>query len=344
MTRDIETSFKPVKKLIPFRNQTGAMSPSFLYTSYGVAWLGEKVHSFMTKELIAMPFKPASYGESRDHLTRENESWTAQTIVYQTELACTPAEVKVSGGMIYAVGMGSVSYNLPRAGRQAMWYIGSQSTNVGMQQGPIRNLNHFLAIWAKPRNAHNGSDEFDLNTLYCKLSYHYQTYEITVHGPDGSILKADPVGERTNFTQEDKIINILEFEKDVAWADASIEANPKYFPGQAPASVSRFEDWGLYIPTGQISYVIGLSPGKKFDDFRDPTTFRNGLDSMHRLLFNNALETLLVSDSGGEEVVGKRVVTSIGIVVVPLIVHILAGFLGLVFVCLGGVFLVYRII
>ena len=61
---------------------------------------------------------------------------------------------------------------------------------------------------------------------------------------------------------------------------------------------------------------------------------------MHKLLFNNALETLLVDDSGGEEVMGKRVVTSIGIVVVPLIAHILAGFLGLVVVCLGGVFLV----
>jgi hypothetical protein len=83
-----------------------------------------------------------------------------------------------------------------------------------------------------------------------------------------------------------------------------------------------------------------LSPGKKFDDFRDPMTFRNGLERMHKLLFNNALETLLVPDSGGEEVVGNRVVRSIGIVVVPLIAHILAGFLGLVVVCLGGVFLI----
>ena len=60
---------------------------------------------------------------------------------------------------------------------------------------------------------------------------------------------------------------------------------------------------------------------------------------MHQLLFNNALETLLVPDSGGEEVVGNRVVRNVGIVVVPLIAHILAGFLGLVVVCLCGVFL-----
>ena len=101
VTRDIETSFKPLKKLIPFDDQREAMRPSFLYPSYGVSWLGEKVHSFMTKELIAIPFKPASYGEDRDHLTRGNESWTTQTSVYQTELACTPSEIKASEGTKY---------------------------------------------------------------------------------------------------------------------------------------------------------------------------------------------------------------------------------------------------
>ena len=63
--------------------------------------------------------------------------------------------------------------------------------------------------------------------------------------------------------------------------------------------------------------------------------FRNGLDRMHKLLFNNALETLLVPDPGREEALGSRGVRSIGIVVVPLIAHLLAGFLGLVVVCLA---------
>jgi len=89
VTRDIETSFLPLKKLILFDEQRVAMSGSFLYTSYGVAGLGEKVHSFMTKALMATPFQPASPGEGQDHLTHGKESWTAQTRVYQMELACT---------------------------------------------------------------------------------------------------------------------------------------------------------------------------------------------------------------------------------------------------------------
>ena len=101
-----------------------------------------------------------------------------------------------------------------------------------------------------------------------------------------------------------------------------------------------FEDWGLTSLSGQIPFIIGLSPRKKFDNITDPVTFRDELDCMHQLLFNEALEILVVDDSSGEEVVGKRVVTSKESVIVPLIAHILSGFLGLVVVCLSGVFLV----
>ena len=348
VTRDIETSFNPCKKLIPFGEQGAAMGYSFLYSSYCITWLGEKVHSFMTKELIAIPFKPASPGEGQGNLTWGKESWTAQTRVYQTELACTPPEITASMGTKYKFSTDKCTYTVdpisnPSSTRN-MIYIGFGSEFDSMFYGDLNlracnDPNLFLAIWAKSRNAHNRSDELDLNALYCKPNYHYQTHEVTVDGSDGSILKASPVGERTNFTQEDKIINIQKFESSASLPRTFSRPNPKYsfYPG--PESTFRFKDWGLDGPTGQISYVIGLSPGKKFDDFKDPMTFRKGLENMHQLLFNTALETLLVPDPAGEEVVGNRAVRSIGVVVVPLIAHILAGFLGLVVICLGGVFL-----
>ena len=348
VTRDIETSFKPLKKLIPFDDQKASMSSAFLYTSYGVTWLREKVHSFMTKELIAVPFKPAIYGEGHD-FTLGNESWTAQTRVYQTELSCTPSEITFFAGSAYTFSTDRCTHissplSSPDATRN-MIYIGFGNQNYPrnpyyFDKEKCRDPNLFLAIWAKSRNANNGSDILDLNALYCKPSYHYQTYEVSVDGTDGSILKTEPVGERTNFTQEEKIIDTITFEGNVGQAATVSGVNPRYFSFIAPHSRVRFEDWDLEKPTQQISYVIGLSPGTKFDDFRDPITFRNGLDRMHKLLFSNALKTLLVDDSSGKEVVGKRVVTSKAIVVVPPIAHILAGFLGLVVVCLGGVFLV----
>jgi len=132
----------------------------------------------------------------------------------------------------------------------------------------------------------------------------------------------------------------MAFEGNVgAAATAVAGVNSNYFPFEAPDSMSRFGD-SLGIPTRRITYIIRLSPGKKFCHFRGPITFRTALDRMHELLFNNALGTLHVDDSGGKEIVGKRVVTSMGIVVISSIGHILAAFPGLVVVCLDGVFLV----
>ena len=355
MTQDIETSFKTFKKLTPFDDQKAAMSASFLYTSYGVTWLGEKVHSFMTKELIAILFKPASYGEGQDHLKGGNESWTAQTRVFQTELACAPVEMEYYEKLKYKITVDKCAYlveplgdsltippsNSSRArnmiyirSRHAVTLVGSPGERV------CEDLYLFFAIWADSRSAHYKADELDLNALYCKPSYYYQAHKVTVGGADGSIIEANPVGERTNLTQDDKIIDLRMFEENVGTTDTLYSVNTKYFAYNAPNSMLGFEDWGLEDPIGQISYVIGLSPGKRFDDFKDPVTFRNGLERMHQLLFNTALETLLVPDSGGEEAVGNRAVRSVGIVVVPLIAHILAGFLGLVVVCLCGVFFV----
>jgi len=142
------------------------------------------------------------------------------------------------------------------------------------------------------------------------------------------------------FTQEDKVFDIIMFEENLGSAGTVSGSNPRYFSSEAPLARARLQDWDLDYPISQISYVRELSPGKRLDDFRDLIIFRNGLDRRHKLLFNNALETLFVDDSGGEEVVGKTIITSIGIAVVPLFAHMRVGFLGLVVVCLGGVFLV----
>ena len=147
------------------------------------------------------------------------------------------------------------------SGTRNMIYIGlANAADAGyhLSEKVCKAPNLFLAIWAKSRNAHNGTEKLDLNALYCKPSYYYQTHKITVNGTDGSIIEADPVGERTNFTQDDKIIDIETFERNVGAASTDFGVNTKHFPSKAPYSMSGFEDWGLDNPTGQdlICYWI----------------------------------------------------------------------------------------
>ena len=235
---------------------------SFLYTSHGITWLAEKGHSFITKEPIVIPFKPASYGY-QDYLTRGNELLTAQTRVYQMEPACTPSvieERKSRNGITSKFSPDKCIYSInphsnPNA-TQDMMYIGL-ATNTSHDHNDLakrecKEPNLFLAIWAKSRNAHNRSDEFDLNTLYCKPSYHFQDREITVEGTNGFTVRAVSVGERTNFTQEDKIIDIFKFKRNVGLVAISAGGNPKYLSIHDLGSGSSFEDWGLDSLSSQI--------------------------------------------------------------------------------------------
>jgi len=113
-----------------------------------------------------------------------------------------------------------------------MMYIGL-ATNTSYDHNKLakrvcKEPNLFLAIRAKSRNAYNRSDEFDLNTLYCKPSYHFQAHEVTLDGTNDSIVRAVPFGNGTNFTQEDKIMNIFKFERNVTLVATSAGGNPKY--------------------------------------------------------------------------------------------------------------------
>ncbi|KAG0127965.1 hypothetical protein HOY82DRAFT_624030 [Tuber indicum] len=330
VVQNVPTLFKPFQKFTSFDNQIVAMSSSFLHTSYCITWLGQKVPKFMTKELMAVPFKPASYSEGQHHLTRGKEFWTAQTRVYQTELECAPAEMVSLNGTIFHFKLDNFTYPINLLSKR----------NETRLMIIFRRTTNFLAIWAKSRNANNSIANLDTNVLNCKSTYYYRTHEVTVEGADGSILQSKPVGERTSFTQSDEIIDVENFEGIANNMTSSAKANASYLGFSGLTSMTKFDHWRIETPTRRILYVFGLSEGKKFDDFKDPKVFEDGLDRMYKLLFSSALQTLLVPDSGGEEILGSRAVRSVGIVVVPLIAHILSYVLGVVAVCLCGVFVI----
>lgn len=91
MAREIRTQFIPTMKLIPYSEQVESLGPDFLYTSYGVTWLGERIPGFMDKEVIAVPFKPFDPDSGQDSSPdQDNETWTALTRVYHTRLDRAP--------------------------------------------------------------------------------------------------------------------------------------------------------------------------------------------------------------------------------------------------------------
>ncbi|PUU73733.1 hypothetical protein B9Z19DRAFT_1134548 [Tuber borchii] len=131
------------------------------------------------------------------------------------QLACAPSEIKSSEGTEYTFSTDKCTYSidpLPNfdATRNMMYigfanYNGDSDHNLNNSKTECKGPNLLLVIWAKSRNVLNKSDKLDLNVLYCKPSYYYQTHEVT----------------------EDKTIDIITFEENVA-ADATVwEVNAK---------------------------------------------------------------------------------------------------------------------
>jgi len=162
------------------------------------------------------------------------------TRVYQTEFSCSLSEIEFLEGKRYRFSTDICKYNIDPnfdlEGPRIMKYLWSNNKIIKFHHltEPGCKDNNFLAVWAKSRNGHNRTDGIDLHVLNCKTIYHHQTHHVTVDGADGSILEAIPVGDRTDFTQEDKVINILAFKGIVGASDLLSEVNVKYFTSHAP--------------------------------------------------------------------------------------------------------------
>ena len=347
VTKEIRAPFIPTAKLGFYGNQSGELDSTFLYSSYSVTWLGEKIAGFMTREFVAIPFKPIN--STFEEVAQGNESWTAVTRVYQTYIDCTPATIFEPGqydGGAYNFTTDGCHYSLdPIPDKNAtrnLMYIGFGNNNGTAQwyleERNCKVKNIFLGVWAKSRLPSNRSADIDIVGIFCRPRYSYADVNITVDATNLGITKFNFTGEPKTLTAEDKIIDTNMFERNLGAGSASSGIDAKHFSTLAPTTQVRYENWNLWYPTGQVGYAIGLE-NKTFDDFRDPKIFGDAMNKTHKLLFNYAVKSLLNHEDQSQRVNGTRIVRKEGVVVVTVIANLLSGFLSVVAVCLAAVFL-----
>ena len=346
VTKEIRTQFIPPYQLETYGNQSRELDSRFLYSSYGVTWLGEKTKEFMTREFVALPFKPVD--PTYNKTSGGNESWTAVTRVYQTYIDCVPANIIEPGesdGGAYNFTTEGCFYSFNPLGDQNatrnLMYIGHGNSNgtaswyLLKSECPVMNI--FLGVWGRSRLPSNRSTYIDVAGIFCRTRYSYSDVDITVDATTRDITGSSFIGEPKPLTAEDKIIDIDIFEQNLGAGGTMDSVDGKEFSTMAPTTEVRYEDWNLWYPTSQIGYAIGLE-NKTFDDFRDPKIFGDAMNKTHKLLFNYAVYFLLRDEEQPQQINGTRTVRSDGIVVVPVVSHLLAGFLSAVAVCLAGVF------
>ena len=343
MTKEISIPYISTTKLASYNNQSMELDSTFFYYCYGVTWLGEKIAEFMTREFVAIPFKPAG---SYDAMDRGSSSWSAVTRVYQTYIDCVPANITEPGGndggaYNFTTDGCSYSFNpLPdqNATRNLM-YIGHGNSN-GTAPGYLlksecRVMNIFLGVWGRSRLPSNRSTDIDVAGIFCRTRYSYADVDITVDETTLDIVRPSFIGDPRPLTTEDGIIDLDMFEQYLGAASTNHSVDA--FSERAPDTTVRYQDWDLWSPNQVIGYAIGLE-NKTFDDFRDPRIFGDAMNKTHKLLFNYAIRALSHDKNQPQHVNGTRIVRRDGVVLVHPAAHILTGFLSAVAVCLAAVF------
>ena len=359
------TQFTPTAKLASYSNQSKELDSTFFYYSYGVTWLGEKIAGFMTRDFVAIPFKPVN--STYQAVSQGNESWTAVTRVYQTSVDCVPANVtKVDWGDLqydFLAGMVEIGsftyYNFTTTGCSWTTPLGVSKTATGnlMYFGYGKNdqlcglgeglecackeQRMFLGVWTKLRFPKTESTDIDVAGIFCRPRYSYADVDITVDAINLGITRFSFIGEPKPLTAEDGIIDIDIFEEYLG-VGGSRDLGTAIFSTFAPATQVRYEGWNLEDPTGQVGYAIGLE-NKTFDDFRDPKIFGDAMNKTHKLLFNYAVRSLFRDEDQPQQFNGTMIVRKDGVIVVTAVAHLLAGSLSVVAVCLAAVlFLSYH--
>ena len=334
VAQEIPTRFIPTAKLSSYGNQRDILNSTFFYSSYGVTWLGEKLAGFMTKEFVAIPFKPAN--STHGEIGRGNESWTTVTTVYQTYVDCVPAAIieldRSNGRTHYNFTTDDFSYRFYQNKSRSLIYM--RLAQLSLEEPERTEKYIFLGIWSKSRLASNRSTDIDVAGIFCSPRYSYADADITVDATTLDITRSRLTGEPKPLTAEDGIIDIDMFEEYLGMPESKVSA--KLFSDRAPGTQARYENWNLLNPSPLIGYAIGLE-NKTFDDFRDPRIFGAAMNRTHKLLFNYAVRAMFGDEDRPQQVNGTSVIRKEGIVVVPVVAHILAGFLSVVAVCLTGV-------
>lgn len=355
--------FVHTAELYPFEQQVSNGNLQFLYDSYGITFLSQKLLPFTTKEYAAIPFKPAS-GELA---SISNGSMTAVTRTYSTNLDCIPGKLAGPGFQ------GTWQWGIDNGGGVECEQTFDHLTGISrsMNWMNIRTLTmcpNYLDTWVGwlieehdgvPGNW-NGTDPMgpidtpppfgNATSISCRTRYSYVDRLITAD-TEGAIYDEGPIGDPVYFKQNDSIIDFRSFQQLVRIASDSwntdvmgLNSDNYGFKGDYnSATSSKLGDLGLAnlqnSQSALVGYAIGLSRSMSIDDFKDPQTLAKAFQAVHQLLFANFVASSLLRNIPEEDVGKTKPISGTNIkyystVFVNLVIaRLLQAFLSVVAVC-----------
>ncbi|ENI07948.1 hypothetical protein COCC4DRAFT_130249 [Bipolaris maydis ATCC 48331] len=360
ITRNVTMPFDRSTAFVPASDQASTLTLRFAQSAYDIAVLNETLTQYMSRNYTLAPFRPTSASKP-DNKTVPYGNWTAPTTMYSLDLYCEPAVMStepLSTGVI-ANSSNGCSFNLGLTGNLTEGLNKVYGDNTVLRNKEFTAM--FVGYWnpfgfadysldqycpetsnstfyaAIQRNKAKSTDPAqNVTAIYCWPTYYQQDVIATVDAVTLVPSKVDPTGEKRplqdgifNTTLLEELMDSISIAQEVRGDLLPTKAMPEYFDPIARTNLSLStgpNGAGLVQPMVGLALSVSNRPLEEYLDWK---VLAKSYADGYRLLFARAMREVLNQDFRSVETVTGRVVDNTEAVVLePVFVYIVEGFLG----------------
>ncbi|KAJ4420540.1 hypothetical protein N0V82_004313 [Gnomoniopsis sp. IMI 355080] len=276
--------------LIPVDQQAIDLDVSILDNAYGTIWYEQDLAKYTTKEYALLPFFPADVTA-----VGMNETWTANTTKFETDLDCWPANFDGSAKFDNGKGCSvNVSVDLLKSSNYYMQYFGYVSNAVldwqlGSEDCGPEFSHEFFSIFASRAS----NNTLNITAMFCEPSYIQQEVTVTVQADTRLPVSGSLVELSAPISMNETIFNSTAFEFLLHVGFAMLVVPRDYGESVLQNQNSKMVQYNITWPaTNMVGFGIGSHDGP-VSDFQSHAVMQAAYGSAHKLMFANAVSAII---------------------------------------------------
>ena len=360
ITRNVTLPFDRSTAFLPAKDQASNLTLRFAQSTYAIAALNETLTQYMARNYTLTPIrpKPLSFDTSKPY-----GNWSSPTTLYSVDLYCEPAIVGTRPGRagVTVNSTNGCSFSQGLDGNITM------GANKAWPESPVLNNKEFTAMYVGYWNplgfadysldaycpstsnttfyaaiGRNKARDIDavqnVTAIYCWPTYYQQAVMATVDAVTLEPSMVEITGEKEplashlfNTSRLEQLMSAKSLGDEVRGDLLPSKSVPDYFDsiGRTNLSLSSGPNGaGMVQPMVGLALAVSNLP---LEDYLDWKVLAKSYADGYRLIFARAMRDVL--DQGfqsSEDVTGWVTDTTEAVVLEPVFVYIVEGFLGAV--------------
>jgi hypothetical protein len=364
-TQSYSQAFSISEKFIHSSLQKDATGIGFAQTAYGILNLNDTLQPFTTRDYALAPFHAPGLAEER------NSTWTVNTTLYSMDLQCEeprryrgtkgPAGYNSSAGCTVETGtfgteiVGTSSNNTPADLASVLGvkpfssffsiyhgdsYHSDQQptlTNSVLEDSCPKTGNRtFFAAFVRNRAQPNDRAN-NVTAMFCKNIYYEQKVEATIDAI--TKIPKSVVEQEEKRSMSSEMFDGPTFERRIDTAQTIPVPRGDYLPSKrVPTYLERFRDMEVGAYQNEVRPLMSMAftqTKHNLHEFSDPVIMKNAYEAAYRFLFVNAMAEVLATNftTTTRDSPGRRQVEIEAVLLEPVFVYLVEGFLGAVSIC-----------